>query len=54
MTIEETASVLSVSPGTVRRDWRMARAWLYRELTSETQNGGGGTNHYQVGNGNSE
>ena len=32
MTIEETAAVLQVSPGTVRRDWRMARAWLYREL----------------------
>jgi RNA polymerase sigma factor (TIGR02999 family) len=34
MTVEETAAVLNVSPGTVRRDWRMARAWLYRELTS--------------------
>lgn len=32
MTIDETAAVLQVSPGTVRRDWRMARAWLYREL----------------------
>jgi RNA polymerase sigma factor (TIGR02999 family) len=37
MTIDETALVLGVSPGTVRRDWRMARAWLYRELTSGTQ-----------------
>lgn len=33
LTIEETALFLKVSPGTVRRDWRMARAWLYRELT---------------------
>jgi RNA polymerase sigma factor (TIGR02999 family) len=32
LSIEETAEVLKVSPGTIRRDWRMARAWLYREL----------------------
>lgn len=38
LTIEETASVLRVSSGTVRRDWRMARAWLYRELTSAGDN----------------
>ena len=29
---EETAAVLDVSVGTVRRDWGMAEAWLYREL----------------------
>jgi RNA polymerase sigma factor (TIGR02999 family) len=29
---EEIASVLKVSPVTVRRDWRFARAWLYTEL----------------------
>jgi len=29
---EEIAEVLKVSPGTVRRDWSMARAWLHREL----------------------
>lgn len=34
LTIEETAAVLDVSPGTVRRDWRLARAWLFRELAS--------------------
>ncbi len=33
LTIEETAEVLGVSPITVKRDWAMARAWLYRELT---------------------
>lgn len=33
LTIEETAEVLSVSPETVMRDWRLARAWLQRELT---------------------
>jgi RNA polymerase sigma factor (TIGR02999 family) len=30
----EIASVLGVAEVTVRRDWRMARAWLYNELTS--------------------
>jgi RNA polymerase sigma factor (TIGR02999 family) len=33
LSIEETAQVLGVSPATVKRDWRMARAWLYRELS---------------------
>jgi RNA polymerase sigma factor (TIGR02999 family) len=32
LTIEETAEVLGVSPVTVKRDWAIARAWLYREL----------------------
>jgi RNA polymerase sigma factor (TIGR02999 family) len=32
LSVEETAEVLQVSTGTVRRDWRLARAWLYREL----------------------
>jgi len=31
--IEEIAQVLKVSPVTVKRDWRAARTWLYRELT---------------------
>ncbi len=30
--IEEIAEVLNVSPATVKRDWEMARTWLYREL----------------------
>ena len=34
LSIEETAQVLGVSPATVKRDWRMARAWLHRELSS--------------------
>ena len=29
----EIAEVLKVSHGTVRRDWRLARAWLHRELS---------------------
>lgn len=32
MTIDETASVLDVSSATVKRDWNVAQAWLYREL----------------------
>jgi RNA polymerase sigma factor (TIGR02999 family) len=35
MTIEEAAEVLGVSPATVKRDWSVARAWLYRELAAE-------------------
>lgn len=32
LTVDETAQVLDVSPDTVARDWRTARAWLAREL----------------------
>lgn len=32
LNVEETAEVLKVSPETVTRDWRMAKAWLMREL----------------------
>jgi len=32
LSVEETAEVLEVSPQTVMRDWRLARAWLAREL----------------------
>ena len=32
LNIEETAEVLGVSHGTVSNDWRLARAWLKREL----------------------
>lgn len=37
LTAAETAAVLNVSPETVQRDWRVAKAWLLRELS------GGGT-----------
>lgn len=33
LSLEETAEALSVSRGTVRRDWSLAEAWLYRELS---------------------
>jgi RNA polymerase sigma factor (TIGR02999 family) len=32
LTVEQTAEVLQVSPQTVMRDWRLAKAWLMREL----------------------
>jgi DNA-directed RNA polymerase specialized sigma24 family protein len=32
LTVEETAEVLRVSPDTVKRDWKLAKAWLLREL----------------------
>jgi RNA polymerase sigma factor (TIGR02999 family) len=32
LSVEETASVLEVSPDTVMRDWRLAKAWLQREM----------------------
>ena len=35
LTVEETATVLNVSIDTVVRDWRMAKAWLSRELRRE-------------------
>ena len=32
LSVEETAEVLKVSPDTVLRDWRLAKAWLAREM----------------------
>jgi RNA polymerase sigma-70 factor, ECF subfamily len=32
LTLEETASVLDLSPATVKREWKMARMWLLREM----------------------
>lgn len=36
LSVEEVASALGISEPTVKRDWRMARAWLFRELTGNT------------------
>jgi RNA polymerase sigma factor (TIGR02999 family) len=33
LTVEETAEVAGVSPATVKREWALAKGWLYRELT---------------------
>ena len=35
LTVEETAEVLQVSPNTVLRDWRTAKAWLHGELRDQ-------------------
>lgn len=32
LSVEETAAVLGRSPRTIKREWRLAKAWLYREL----------------------
>jgi RNA polymerase sigma factor (TIGR02999 family) len=35
LSLEETAEILAVSVETVKRDWKMARAWLYAQLAGE-------------------
>jgi len=40
LSVNETAKVLKISPDTVMRDWRLAKAWLSREM--ENTNGEGG------------
>ena len=32
LSVEETAHVLGISRGTVQRDWKLAKAWLYRDI----------------------
>jgi len=34
LSIEETADILKVSPGTVMRDWTFARAWLRSQMSA--------------------
>jgi RNA polymerase sigma factor (TIGR02999 family) len=41
LTLEEAAEVLDVSPRTVEREWRMARAWLRRQIFSEESHDAG-------------
>lgn len=36
LTVEETAAALDISVETVLRDWKLAKAWLLRELSPET------------------
>jgi RNA polymerase sigma factor (sigma-70 family) len=35
LTVEETADVVGRSPATVKREWAVAKAWLYRKLEGE-------------------
>ena len=37
LTIDQAAHVLNISPSTAKRDWRTAKAWLNRELSSEAR-----------------
>ena len=37
LSVEETAEVLQIAPRTVKRDWRVARAWLHREVRNPNQ-----------------
>jgi RNA polymerase sigma factor (TIGR02999 family) len=37
LNIEETAHVLELSPATVKREWRTARAWLFQEVSNRLQ-----------------
>ena len=39
LSVDETAAVLNVSSITVMREWKTAKAWLYRELAGRTENG---------------
>jgi DNA-directed RNA polymerase specialized sigma24 family protein len=34
LTVEETAEALQISPATVKREWALARAWLFRQLSA--------------------
>ena len=36
LSIDETAEILQVSPGTVMRDWTLAKAWLRKQMVSIT------------------
>ena len=35
LTVEETAAALNISAATVKREWALAKGWLYRELTAD-------------------
>jgi RNA polymerase sigma-70 factor (ECF subfamily) len=38
LSVEESAEVLEVSPQTILRDWKLGKAWLYRELRKDSGN----------------
>ena len=40
MSVEETADVLGISPATVKREWALAKGWLYRELAGRRGDSG--------------
>ncbi|HZQ97164.1 MAG TPA: sigma-70 family RNA polymerase sigma factor [Candidatus Sulfotelmatobacter sp.] len=34
LSIEDTSAILKISPATIKRDWAMAKAWLFREMSA--------------------
>jgi RNA polymerase sigma factor (TIGR02999 family) len=40
--VKEAAEALKISPETVKRDWRFAKAWLLRAMSAETTGGASG------------
>lgn len=40
LSVDETAEVLGISSETAKRDWKMAKAWLFSELTGEKDGAG--------------
>jgi DNA-directed RNA polymerase specialized sigma24 family protein len=40
LSVAETAEVMKISPETVKRDWKMAKAWLFGELSGEKDRAG--------------
>ena len=40
LSVEETADVLGISPETTKRDWKMAKTWLFAELSGEKRRPG--------------
>ena len=40
LTIEETARVMNLSPATIKREWAMARAWLYEAMSGGATDAG--------------
>jgi len=41
LTVEETAAALGISSATVKREWALAKGWLYRELSGQGRTSGG-------------
>jgi RNA polymerase sigma factor (sigma-70 family) len=39
LSVEETAEAIHVSPETVLRDWKMAKAWLLKEISGSAPSG---------------
>jgi len=39
LTVEETAEALGISAETAKRDWKMAKTWLFAEMTGKRNRG---------------